>query len=317
MNIAKKCIVALGIMCLVFGAMYSVCAADELKTIDDPEGDVMAMDDLYETEEYNFTDEKPNIDIEKVTYEHNDGANQATLTIQVYGEIENRGSLGDDITEALNSVIYNAMVYTSEGLYDITYVNQKCQVIYPDETTQNITGFTVDGGTLEIKLDLTKSDETYEEMAVTTSEFKLDLSEESYYVYFDFAFEGLEIVADAGGPYEGEAGEPIQFEGQAEYLPPQLVEEFEFSWDFGDGTTSSQQNPTHSYDEAGNYTATLTVTDEAESVDTDTVKVTITDSSSGNGQSNGESNTGLLLFIAIIAIIVIIGIVVLVLIIRR
>ena len=32
-------------------------------------------------------------------------------------------------------------------------------------------------------------------------------------------------------------------------------------WDFGDGTTSTQQNPSHSYPAAGSYTACLTVTD--------------------------------------------------------
>ena len=33
-----------------------------------------------------------------------------------------------------------------------------------------------------------------------------------------------------------------------------------WSWDFGDGGTSVQQNPTHTYTAAGNYTVTLTVT---------------------------------------------------------
>lgn len=33
-----------------------------------------------------------------------------------------------------------------------------------------------------------------------------------------------------------------------------------WAWDFGDGTTSNQQNPTHVYSNAGNYTVTLTVT---------------------------------------------------------
>ncbi|OQO94600.1 cytochrome C [Saccharomonospora piscinae] len=33
-----------------------------------------------------------------------------------------------------------------------------------------------------------------------------------------------------------------------------------YAWDFGDGTTSSAANPTHTYDAVGNYTATLTVT---------------------------------------------------------
>lgn len=36
-----------------------------------------------------------------------------------------------------------------------------------------------------------------------------------------------------------------------------------FSWDFGDGTTSIEQNPTHTYTQGGDsYTVTLTITDE-------------------------------------------------------
>ena len=33
-------------------------------------------------------------------------------------------------------------------------------------------------------------------------------------------------------------------------------------WDFGDGTGSNQQNPTHSYEDEGHYDVTLTVTDD-------------------------------------------------------
>lgn len=35
-----------------------------------------------------------------------------------------------------------------------------------------------------------------------------------------------------------------------------------YSWDFGDGASSSEKNPIHTYNESGNYTATLTVTDD-------------------------------------------------------
>jgi PKD repeat protein len=36
-----------------------------------------------------------------------------------------------------------------------------------------------------------------------------------------------------------------------------------WSWDFGDGNTSTEQNPSHAYAEKGNYTATLTVSNKA------------------------------------------------------
>ncbi len=37
----------------------------------------------------------------------------------------------------------------------------------------------------------------------------------------------------------------------------------EWNWNFGDGATSDQQNPTHTYSAAGNYTITLTVSNSA------------------------------------------------------
>lgn len=45
-------------------------------------------------------------------------------------------------------------------------------------------------------------------------------------------------------------------------------------WDFGDGQTSDVQNPTHQYDEVGEYNVTLTVTDDDGA--TDTFELTIT-----------------------------------------
>jgi len=66
-----------------------------------------------------------------------------------------------------------------------------------------------------------------------------------------------ELEVDAKGDYEGIIGEVIEFEGYAKGG----VEPYNWSWDFGDGNTSTEQFPTHYYLEAKNYTVNLTVTD--------------------------------------------------------
>lgn len=48
-------------------------------------------------------------------------------------------------------------------------------------------------------------------------------------------------------------GEPVQF------INLSTGDVVDYTWDFGDGTTSSVQSPTHSYDQPGRYSVTLTV----------------------------------------------------------
>ncbi len=57
-----------------------------------------------------------------------------------------------------------------------------------------------------------------------------------------------------------------------ETLSFQAIEENEsYLWDFGDGSTSSIQNPSHQYTEAGNYTVSLTVIDSVGCSETSTL----------------------------------------------
>ena len=80
-------------------------------------------------------------------------------------------------------------------------------------------------------------------------------------------------IAEANGPYTGTPGVLINFKGSASGGSAP----YSYSWNFGDGGTSSLANPDHSYTNPGSYTATLTVKDNAgitSSPDTASVLVT-------------------------------------------
>lgn len=82
------------------------------------------------------------------------------------------------------------------------------------------------------------------------------------------------LTAEAGGPYTASAGENISFAGSA----TGGTAPYTWSWDFGNGATSTEQNPVYAYPLGGVYTVTLTVTDSANPANTanDTATATIT-----------------------------------------
>lgn len=57
-----------------------------------------------------------------------------------------------------------------------------------------------------------------------------------------------------------------------------------WAWDFGDGVTSTEQYPMHTYTAAGNYTVSLTATNDAGSSETETKTAYITVSASSSGE---------------------------------
>lgn len=63
----------------------------------------------------------------------------------------------------------------------------------------------------------------------------------------------------------------------------------EWRWDFGDGETSSQQNPVHVYDAAGDYTVTLTVIDSRGKSGTVAIVITVAGTADeGEEEPEGE-----------------------------
>lgn len=67
--------------------------------------------------------------------------------------------------------------------------------------------------------------------------------------------------AVANGPYTGSTSTPITFSSSGSTdADGQIVD---FLWTFGDGTTSTQANPTHTYFAENTFNVTLTVTDDS------------------------------------------------------
>lgn len=66
-------------------------------------------------------------------------------------------------------------------------------------------------------------------------------------------------IAEANGPYAGTAGAPIAFSSAGS--DPNGGTLTSYQWTFGDGGTSTDANPSHTYAAPGTYAVSLTVTD--------------------------------------------------------
>jgi PKD repeat protein len=61
----------------------------------------------------------------------------------------------------------------------------------------------------------------------------------------------LSPIAEANGPYESGEGVEVQFDSSGSSDPDGYI--YSYEWQFGDGATSNEANPVHSYDTAGTY----------------------------------------------------------------
>ncbi|MEF8847573.1 MAG: C1 family peptidase [Candidatus Thermoplasmatota archaeon] len=85
------------------------------------------------------------------------------------------------------------------------------------------------------------------------------LGNEIYFVGIDEKSLNFPPKAKSEGPHSGNVNDSIQFSSENTSDIDGNIENYQ--WDFGDGTTSSDPNPKHSYKEPGIYKVTLTVTD--------------------------------------------------------
>jgi PKD repeat protein len=79
----------------------------------------------------------------------------------------------------------------------------------------------------------------------------------------------LDVIAEAE-PDEGAPPLKVQFTASIE---EETGGPFTYSWDFGDGGKSTEQNPVHTYEKVGEYTATLEVTNQKGNKGTDEIDI--------------------------------------------
>ena len=89
-------------------------------------------------------------------------------------------------------------------------------------------------------------------------------------------------------PQQTEPGTPVSFDASASSDVDGSVVSYE--WNFGDGGTASGQSVSHSYDSAGDYTATLTVTDNDGATSSDIVSIDVR-RASGDLDAQAAANT--------------------------
>lgn len=87
-------------------------------------------------------------------------------------------------------------------------------------------------------------------------------------------------TAEANGPYTAEVGGNVNFNSNGSSDPDGSIASY--SWDFGDGNSTTTANPSHSYASVGSYTATLVVTDNEGATASDSATVTVTDGGGGS-----------------------------------
>ncbi len=94
----------------------------------------------------------------------------------------------------------------------------------------------------------------------------------------------LDVIAEAE-PDEGAPPLKVQFTASVE---EETGGPFTFGWDFGDGQKSTEQNPSHTYDKVGEYTATLTVTNQKGNKGTDEVDIFVETDEGDTGNEGGN-----------------------------
>ena len=166
-------------------------------------------------------------------------ANPGSLTIDPSGNWELVYDEWDDQTNMVRIKYYNS---ASPSPQDTGVVYQECMSYpCPEGTIDDLEGIT------------SARDATGKLHVAYPIEWPPDYTYESYYTYMDDndTSVGADFTADV---LSGSVPLTVNFTDQS------CGTITSWQWNFGDGSTSTEQNPSHTYSKAGTHTVSLTVT---------------------------------------------------------
>ncbi|MFT6098818.1 MAG: chitinase [Arenicella sp.] len=102
--------------------------------------------------------------------------------------------------------------------------------------------------------------------------------------------ENIPPVANSNGAYTGKINTSISFSSTGSSDSDGSI--VSYAWDFGDGGSSTDQNPSHSYGAIGNFTVSLTVVDNNGASTSDTTSASVTNDVAPPPPSSGKKVIG-------------------------
>ena len=156
-------------------------------------------------------------------------------------------------------IVVGETAQSPEAAFSGTPISGPAQldVAFTDESTGDITGWLWDFGddatsTLQNPSHTYDTPGTYQVRLTVTGPGGQDTETKANYIEVSEPAQAPE-AAFTGAPTSGKARLTVDFTDQS------TGDITSWQWDFGDGATSTEQNPSHTYRRAGTYTVTLTV----------------------------------------------------------
>ena len=162
-------------------------------------------------------------------------------------------SFGADTITKTDYITVNSLVPVAEFSANKTTINQGSDIIFSDQTTNNPTSWEWDFGdgnssTVQNPTHIYTAAGVYTVKLIATNSFGADTITKTDFITVSSLVPVAEFSANKTTINQGDA---VIFSDQSVNNPTS------WEWDFGDGNTSTIQNPTHTYTTAGVYTVQL------------------------------------------------------------